>query len=159
VGPCVGERAAQQADEADEALGGTRLAIDVRPDGGAASCPRWQNGRGHRFAAYPRCWADPGGEWRVTGKWKDYDPGWLVELAQTVASEEPGLSEAFKGCTRCMSNTRAYIYFVDPRAPNEPGSEWHFDRNVVLESPTVGTIVVDVLADGRVGGLEFLSRL
>ena len=49
-------RAVEQADEADEALGGT--AIDDRPDGGAASCPRGQNGRGHRFAAYPRCSAD-----------------------------------------------------------------------------------------------------
>jgi ribosomal protein S18 acetylase RimI-like enzyme len=32
--------AAEQADEADEALGGTRLATHDRPDGGAASCPR-----------------------------------------------------------------------------------------------------------------------
>jgi predicted kinase len=55
-----GKRAVQQADEADEALGGTRLATDDRPDGGAASCPRGQNGRGHRFAAYPRCWVDAG---------------------------------------------------------------------------------------------------
>jgi hypothetical protein len=54
------EGAAQQADEADEALGGTRLAIQDRLDGGAASCPRGQNGRGHRFAAYPRCSADVG---------------------------------------------------------------------------------------------------
>src|SRR5512140_1270002 len=51
-------RAVEQADEADEAFGGTRLANDDRPDGGAASCPRGQNRRGHRFAAYPRCSTD-----------------------------------------------------------------------------------------------------
>src|SRR5512140_1336923 len=51
-------RAAEQADEADEALGGTRLATNDRPGGGAASCPRGQNRRGHRFAAYPRCSVD-----------------------------------------------------------------------------------------------------
>jgi hypothetical protein len=39
--------AAQQGDEADEAFGGT----NPRAASG-------ENGRGHRFAAYPRCSAD-----------------------------------------------------------------------------------------------------
>jgi hypothetical protein len=38
--------AVEQADEADEALGGTRLATDDRPGGGAASCPRWRETAG-----------------------------------------------------------------------------------------------------------------
>jgi quercetin dioxygenase-like cupin family protein len=48
----VSDGAAQQAGEADEAFGGTRLAIHDRPDGGAASCPRGWYIRGHRVAAY-----------------------------------------------------------------------------------------------------------
>jgi hypothetical protein len=51
--PCAHYRAAEQADAADEAQGGTRTAGQ-----GAALCPRWPDGRGHRFAADPRCSAD-----------------------------------------------------------------------------------------------------
>jgi hypothetical protein len=46
-------RAAEQADAADEAQGGTRTAGQ-----GAALCPRRRGGRGHRFAADPRCSTD-----------------------------------------------------------------------------------------------------
>jgi hypothetical protein len=44
---------AEQADEADEALGGTVAGTEVPPR--ARAVPY---GRGHRFAAYPRCWTD-----------------------------------------------------------------------------------------------------
>jgi hypothetical protein len=91
--------------------------------------------------------------------WEPYDPSWLVELAESVKAEEPGLADAFRRCTRCLTESRAYIYFVDPRNANRTGSEWQFDRNVLLESHREGTIVVDVLAGGRIGGIEFLSRL
>ena len=45
--------AAEQADEADEAFGGTVARMEVPPHARAG----WV-GRGHRFAAYPRCSAD-----------------------------------------------------------------------------------------------------
>jgi hypothetical protein len=48
--------AAQQADEADEASGGTVARMEVPPHARADRV-----GRGHRFAAYPRCSADSGG--------------------------------------------------------------------------------------------------
>ncbi len=56
----AGGWAAERGDEADEARGGTRTSLQ-----GAATCPRGQVRRGHRFAAYPRCWAD---QWEVDVK-------------------------------------------------------------------------------------------
>jgi hypothetical protein len=47
------ERAVEQGDEADEAFGGMVAGMDMPPHARAG----WV-GRGHRFAAYPRCWAD-----------------------------------------------------------------------------------------------------
>jgi hypothetical protein len=47
--------AAEQGDEADEAFGGMVAGMDMPPHARAVSF-----GRGHRFAAYPRCWADRG---------------------------------------------------------------------------------------------------
>jgi hypothetical protein len=49
-------RAAEQGDEADEAFGGMVSGMDMPPHSRAAEV-----GRGHRFAAYPRCSADSGG--------------------------------------------------------------------------------------------------
>lgn len=54
---------------------------------------------------------------------------------------------------------RAYVSFVSSERPNQPGSEWQFDENIVLEHQTEGTIVLDVLKDGRIGGIEFLSQI
>jgi hypothetical protein len=45
--------AAEQGDEADEAFGGMGARMDMPPHARAVSVAR-----GHRFAAYPRCWAD-----------------------------------------------------------------------------------------------------
>ena len=45
--------ATEQGDEADEAFGGMVARMDMPPHARAVSF-----GRGHRFAAYPRCWAD-----------------------------------------------------------------------------------------------------
>jgi hypothetical protein len=46
-------RAAEQGDEADEAFGGMVAGTDMPPHARAGL-----DGRGHRFAAYPRCSAD-----------------------------------------------------------------------------------------------------
>ena len=48
------ERAAEQGDEADEAFGGMVARMDMPPHARAGQ----RHGRGHRFAAYPRCSAD-----------------------------------------------------------------------------------------------------
>ncbi len=92
-------------------------------------------------------------------QWKPYDPGWLVELARESRPDEPWLAEALARCTRAAGESRAYIYFVDPAHPGEPGSEWRFEENVLLEHPREGQLVLDVLRGRRVGGVEFLKRI
>jgi hypothetical protein len=52
--PVGRDRAAEQADEADEAFAGTVPRTEV-----PAHARAGQVGRGHRFAAYPRCSPDP----------------------------------------------------------------------------------------------------
>ncbi len=91
--------------------------------------------------------------------WKPYDPTWLAHLARTSCPQEPWLAEALMACTRAAEESRAYLRFVDATEPNQPGSEWRFERNVVLHHPTEGDLVLDVLHGGRVGGVEFLKRL
>ena len=92
-------------------------------------------------------------------KWEPYKPGWLVELARTSHPEETRLPDALARCTSCRWRSRAYVRFVDASNPNRPGSEWQFEENIILEHPREGTLVLDILRGGRVGGVEFLARL
>ena len=92
-------------------------------------------------------------------QWQPYDPSWLVRLARQQYPDQPWLAEAFAGCTRCLVESRAYLYFVNPAHPNQPGSEWQFERNLLLDAGKEGKIVVDVVVGPRIGGIEFLKRL
>jgi hypothetical protein len=61
--------------------------------------------------------------------WADYDPSWLVALAREQRGE---LVPALSRCTRALVESEAY---------------------------KKGDLVLDVLKDGRVGGVEFLAGL
>ena len=91
--------------------------------------------------------------------WNPYDPAWLVALAREQQPDLPWLADALATCTRASLESAAYLRFVDPRNPNQPGSDWQFAENIILEDPNRGDIVLDVLKGHRVGGVEFLANL
>jgi hypothetical protein len=91
--------------------------------------------------------------------WEAYDPTWLVELARSRRPDLPWLAEAFARCIRCRVESEFYVRFVDSDRANQPGSDWQFRENLFLDDPTEGNLVVDVLQDGRVGGIEYYDRL
>jgi hypothetical protein len=91
--------------------------------------------------------------------WKPYDPTWLVELAKAQLPEEAWLPAALAACTQVLRESEAYIHFVDPAHPDEPDSEWQFQTNLMLQHPTEGDLVLDILDRNRVGGIEFLGKL
>ena len=93
------------------------------------------------------------------GNWDPFDPTWLVHLAEANRPGERQIAQSLAQCRRCCQRSVAYWYFVDASNPNRPGSEWQFDRNVLLEDRELGRLVLDVLKDGRIGGVEFLSRI
>lgn len=89
--------------------------------------------------------------------WTPYDPAWLVELAREQLPDEPEIVKALSNCTRAAAESPAMTYFVDPRRANQPGADWQFKRNVVLDDGHGDPLVLDVLKDGRIGGVEFLK--
>jgi hypothetical protein len=84
-----------------------------------------------------------------TRPWRPYDPTWLVALAKV---QTPELAEALARCTQAQEECPAYFLFVDP-------ATWSFDRNVILDDRREGELVLDVMTDDRVGGVEFRSKL
>jgi hypothetical protein len=51
------------------------------------------------------------------------------------------------------------VSFVDSRNANEPGADWQFVANLTLESREEGFIVLDILENHRVGGVEFVDKI
>jgi hypothetical protein len=95
---------------------------------------------------------------RISG-WQPYDPRWLITLANQQCPEEPWLAPALARCLWAQGVGSPYIRFVSSVRPNAPGSAWQFERNIVMEHPRIGEIVVDVLKTQRVGGIELLGQL
>ena len=92
-------------------------------------------------------------------KWEKYNPDWLVKLAEKQLPKEKWLHEALKQCTEYSIESELYNYFVPSENPNKPGSKWQFDKCISLEDPKEGSLVLDILKSGQVGGIEFLGRM
>lgn len=91
--------------------------------------------------------------------WEPFDPTWLAQLAREQYPSVPGLIAAIERIDHCAKRSVAMWYFVDPSNANKPGAEWQFGANVHLNGGPLGPLVLDMLRDGRVGGVEFLARL
>ncbi len=91
--------------------------------------------------------------------WEEYDPTWLVEAAEKYKSEYPWLPSALAECIKAKRESKFYTAFVNQKNPNKPGSEWQFETNIILEETAEGEVVLDILQNNRVGGVEFLSKL
>src|SRR3990172_12424720 len=90
--------------------------------------------------------------------WRSYDPSWLVALAKEQLPNEQWLQESLRNCTQ-VSGKIPMLHFIDPYRPNQPGSAWQFETNITLDDPQYGDLVLDILKDKRVGGVEFLGVL
>lgn len=84
---------------------------------------------------------------------------WIIDLIRQQKPDRTDLIAALKKVNPTQWERQPYIYFVSASRPNEPDSEWQFQENVVLEHPVEGTIVLDILRDGRIGGIEFINQI
>jgi len=89
--------------------------------------------------------------------WEKYNPTWLVELAQLLLPNEAWLAEALAECTQYYQDGPSYLYFIDRDAAPNRNSEWAFERNIILRHPTRGEVVLDILKNKKVGGVELLN--
>ena len=87
------------------------------------------------------------------------DDRWLVKLAIEQYPERTDVIKALESCSIDPDTRQAYICFVDASLPNKPGSKWQFKENIILEHPAQGTIVLDVLKSGEIGGVEIIQNI
>jgi len=84
---------------------------------------------------------------------------WIITLIKDQEPERTDLIEQLQKSERKEWIRQPYIRFVSGVRPNLLGSEWQFEKNIILEHDTEGTIVLDILKDGRIGGIEFISQI
>jgi hypothetical protein len=82
---------------------------------------------------------------------RDYDPGWLIQAAKAQYPKDAALHAALASCTQVLGE-EPVLYFVDPQS-----TDWHVDRDIRINDTPKGDVEIDLLKDGRVGGLEFLQ--
>lgn len=90
---------------------------------------------------------------------RSFDPTWLVTAIRRYCPSNPELAEAAARCIRYLSGTELYVHFVSSEDANVPGAEWQHDYCQVLEETPYGEVVLDILKDGRIGGIEFLHQV
>lgn len=84
---------------------------------------------------------------------------WIITLIKEQEPDRLDLIDQLQMSERKKWIRQPYVSFVSSERPNLPGSEWQFEENIVLEHETEGTIVLDILKDGRIGGIEFISQI
>ena len=98
-----------------------------------------------------------------TARRKDLSGGFhttmLVEAVREQAPEFPWLAEALAKCGDGNWESRAYVGYVSRANPNQPGADWQFEANVVLQHEVLGMVVLDILKGDRLGGIEFVDRI
>lgn len=87
-----------------------------------------------------------------------FDPSWLVALAEKQWSQEPGFAEALKQCTAGWWHDASFIYFTPFFYPYKSHIPWLISRSVFLKDATRGILVLQLLHDGRIGGIEFMQK-
>ena len=90
---------------------------------------------------------------------EQFDIESVIDLIKEQEPERLDIIEQLRTADKNKWNRQAYIYLVSGKQPNEPGSEWQFAESIVLEHETEGTIVLDILKDGRIGGIELVNQI
>lgn len=87
---------------------------------------------------------------------KDLNIPAIIEL---VRGQYPDREDVIIGLQNSIAGhwrNKAYFQFVDSTNANQPGAEWQHNDCIVLNKVD---IVIDLLKDGRIGGIEFLYLL
>lgn len=83
----------------------------------------------------------------------------IISLVREQEPDKDDIVSALQNCKGGHWSSNGYYQFVSSRNPNQPGSEWQHKECVVIEQENEGDIVIDLLKDGRIGGIEFIELI
>ena len=86
----------------------------------------------------------------------------LFAIVDLVKAQHPNRLDLIAGLQNAGIGewtSKGYYRFVSSANANELGAEWQIDESIVIEQNSNGDIVIDLLKDGRIGGLEFIDLI
>ncbi|MCU7552848.1 hypothetical protein OCK74_27260 [Chitinophagaceae bacterium LB-8] len=86
----------------------------------------------------------------------------IEEIITLVKKQEPERADVIEALQKCSGGkwtSKGYYQFINSKNANEPGAAWQIDESIVLEQENKGDIVLDILKDGRIGGIEFIDLI
>lgn len=83
----------------------------------------------------------------------------IIKLVREQVPEQPEIIAALKRCSGGKWTSSGYYQFIDSKNANQPGAAWQIAESIVLEQENKGDIVLDVLKDGQIGGIEFIDLI
>lgn len=87
------------------------------------------------------------------------DINYIIELIERQKPERLDVIEALRNASNGKWASAGYYQFVDSKNANQPGADWQIDESFALAQENDANIVLDLLKDGRIGGVEFLGLI
>lgn len=88
---------------------------------------------------------------------KDINIQEVIDLIKTNMPKKSSIQKVLENVKNGQWESKTYYKFIDSTHANKPGAEWQFKENMIVEHPTLGTIVLDILTEDRLGGIEFVK--
>ena len=88
-----------------------------------------------------------------------FEINWITEL---VRNQEPGRADLIQQLEKCPIRRwirQPYVRLISSKGMKQSDAKLAIAENVVLDHETEGAIVLDILNDGRIMGVEFLSQI
>lgn len=76
----------------------------------------------------------------------------LIEYAETQYPDRMWIVESLKQSSIFKKESEAYYYCI-------PKDNWDFKHNIVLDDTVYGDVVLDIMKDNTIGGVELVSRI
>jgi hypothetical protein len=90
---------------------------------------------------------------------KPFEPEYLIRLLHAQYPQRTDVLRALQLCSGGQWKTEDYIYFLRSRINNDDNSkEIVVVEKLVLEDHPQRNIVVEVVADGRIAGIGYVTR-
>ena len=87
-----------------------------------------------------------------------FEPEHLIRLLHAQYPQRTDVLRALQLCSGGYWENSNYIYFLSSHVTDQPGKEGHVVEKLVLEDHSDRSIVVEVVADGRIAGIGYVAK-
>lgn len=88
-----------------------------------------------------------------------FEPDHLIRLFYAQYPHRTDVLRALQLCSGGYWESEKYIYFIQTRQSATPNTDSVVVESLIVDDQQQGRIVVDVVADGRIAGIGYASRL